>query len=293
LRALLALADSGSYLGASIKTGLAVPTLHRAVKDLSLSLRKTLVERRSNAVVLTEPGRALARAFRLARVELEAGLAEIEALKGREIRRITVGAMPLSRARILPSAVTQFLKRHPLVRIAIAEGARAELVEPLRNGMIDMMIGALRHPLVEPDLAQVPLFEDEPIIVARHDHPLAGSRPDLAALARYPWILPGSGAPLRDSWDAMFAQVGVPTPPVPVESGSVMTIRQVLIESDFLTLVSPDQVAVELEARWLTSLGTVPSAFHRVIGVTTRASWRPTAVQAEFLADLNAVALAR
>jgi DNA-binding transcriptional LysR family regulator len=269
--------------------------LHRAVKDLSLSLRKTLVERRSNAVVLTEAGQALARTFRLARVELEAGLAEIEALKGREIRRITVGAMPLSRARILPGAVARFLKRHPLVRIAIAEGARAELVEPLRNGMIDMMIGALRQPLLEPDLAQTPLFEDEPIVVARAGHPLGCMRPELTAptlteLAGHSWILPARGAPLRDSWEAMFAQGGVTAPSVPVESGSVMTIRQVLINSDFLALVSPDQVAVELEANWLTSLGPVPSIFHRVIGVTTRASWRPTAVQAEFLADLAAVA---
>lgn len=290
LRALLALADSGSYLGASLATGLAVPTLHRAVKDLSLSLRKTLVERRSNSVALTEAGQALARAFRLARVELEAGLAEIEALKGREVRRIVVGAMPLSRARILPAAVARFLRRHPKVHIAIAEGARVELVDRLRNGMIDMMIGALRQPLVEPDLAQTALFEDEPIIVARTGHPLAGVQPDLGALARYAWILPSRGAPLRDSWEAMFAGADIATPPVPLESGSVMTIRQVLLESDFLTLVSRDQVAVELEARWLTSLGKVPSAFHRVIGVTTRASWRPTAVQAEFLADLAAVA---
>ena len=189
--------------------------------------------------------------------------------------------------------MARFLKRHPHVRIAIAEGARTELVEPLRNGVIDMMIGALRQPLVEPDLVQTALFEDEPIVVARHDHPLGSTRPDLSALARHPWILPARGAPLRDKWEAMFAERGMTAPPVPVESGSVMTIRQVLIESDFLTLVSPDQVAVELEARWLCSLGTLPSAFHRVIGVTTRASWRPTAVQAEFLADLDAVAAQR
>jgi DNA-binding transcriptional LysR family regulator len=293
LRALLALADSGSYLGASLATGLAVPTLHRAVKDLSLSLRKTLVDRRSNADVLTDAGQALARTFRLARIELEAGLAEIEALKGREIRTISVGAMPLSRARILPGAVAQFLKRHPLVRIAISEGARTELVEPLRNGMIDMMIGALREPLLEPDLIQTPLFEDEPIVVARAGHVLAGTHPDLAALAAHAWILPGRGAPLRDSWEAMFTAAGMAAPPVPVESGSVMIIRQVMINSDFLTLVSPDQVAVELEAKWLVSLGTVPSAFRRVIGVTTRTSWRPTAVQAEFLADLTVVARER
>ena len=159
--------------------------------------------------------------------------------------------------------------------------------------MIDMMIGALRQPLVEPDLVQIALFEDEPIVVARVGHPLAGGRPDIAALASYPWILPGPGAPLRDKWDAMFAEAGIDPPPVPVESGSVMTIRQVLIESDFLTLVSHDQVAVELEARWLTSLDTLPGGFRRVIGVTTRTLWRPTAVQADFLADLIAVAQTR
>lgn len=290
LRALLALADHGSYQGASLATGLAVPTLHRAIKDLSLSLRRALVERRSNAVVLTEAGHALARSFRLARVEIEAGLAEIEALKGREIRRIVVGAMPLSRARVLPAAVTRFLAAHPLVRIAIAEGSRAELVEPLRNGQIDMMIGALRDPLVEPDLVQTALFEDEPVVVARADHPLAGTQPSLKDLARFRWILPARGAPLRDSWEAMFAEGGIDAPPVPVESGSVMTIRQVLIDSQMLTLVSPDQVAVELEARWLASLGPLPRPIRRVIGVTTRASWQPTAVQSRFMHDLVHVA---
>ncbi len=290
LRALLALADHGSYQGASQATGLAVPTLHRAIKDLSLSLRRALAERRSNSVVLTEAGHALARSFRLARVEIEAGLAEIEALKGREIRRIVVGAMPLSRARVLPAAVTRFLAAHPRVRIAIAEGSRAELVEPLRNGQIDMMIGALRDPLLEPDLTQIPLFEDEPVVVARAGHPLAGVQPTLKDLSGFPWILPARGAPLRDSWEAMYAESGIDVPPVPVESGSVMTIRQVLIDSDMLTLVSPDQVAVELEARWLASLGPLPRPIRRVIGVTTRASWQPTAVQSRFLDDLVQVA---
>jgi hypothetical protein len=69
-----------------------------------------------------------------------------------------------------------------------------------------------------------------------------------------------------------------------------MTIRQLLIESDLLTLLSPDQVAVELEAGWLVTLGDAPAAQERSIGVTTRESWRPTAVQAQFLEDLRAVA---
>ena len=96
MRALLALADSGSYSGAAAITGLSLPSLHRAVSDLSLSLRRKLVDRRGKIVVLTEAGVAMARAFRLAHVELKAALAELDALKGHETRCIVVGAIPLT-----------------------------------------------------------------------------------------------------------------------------------------------------------------------------------------------------
>jgi len=265
MRALLALADSGSYNAAALRTGLSLPSLHRAVSDLALSLR-------------------------LARVELEAGLAELAAMKGHETRRIVVGAMPLSRAKVLPAAVARFLRRHSRVRISIVEGSRAELVEPLRNGLIDLMVGALREPLLEPDLAQEALFRDRPVIIARKGHPLDGAVPDLARLADFPWVIAAPGAPLRDSWEQMFAGAGLAAPPVPIESGSVMTIRQLLIDSDLLTMLSPDQVSVELEAGWLVALGDAPPGQGRTIGVTTRGSWRPTAVQAEFMDDLRTAA---
>jgi DNA-binding transcriptional LysR family regulator len=290
MRALLALADSGSYNGASMVTGLSLPSLHRAVNDLALSLRKPLVERRGKAVVMTEAGAVIARAFRLARLELQTGLDELEAIKGCEVRSIAVGAMPLSRARVLPAAATRFLRRHPQVRISIIEGSRAELVEPLRNGAIDMMVGALRDPLLEPDLVQVPMFADLPTVIARKGHPLAGTEPTFAELAAYPWIVAGVGAPVRDAWEQMFTRAGVALPRVPIESGSVMIIRQLLIDGDFLALLSLDQVAVELEAGWLVALRSAPAGLERTIGITTRASWRPTAVQAEFVRDLAAVA---
>ncbi len=290
LRALLALADAGSYVGAGALTGLSLPSLHRAVGDLSLAMRRSLVQRRGKIAVLTDAGAQLARAFRLARVELETGLSEIEALKGRETRRISIGAMPLSRARILPAAVTRFLRRRPNVAISIAEGSRAELAEPLRNGALDLMVGALRDPLVEADLTQQALFTDVPAVIGRHGHPLAGTSPGAAELARFAWAVPPQGAPLRDSFDRFFAEAGVAPPHVPIESGSVMMIRQILIDSDLLTMLSPDQLVVELEAQWLECIAVLPPGLGRQIGVTTRASWRPTAVQREFLEDLAAAA---
>jgi LysR family transcriptional regulator, regulator for genes of the gallate degradation pathway len=129
-------------------------------------------------------------------------------------------------------------------------------------------------------------------VFARAGHPLAGSVPDAAALAGFPWTVPGQGAPLRDSFERFFGQAGLELPSVPIESGSVMMIRQILIDSDFLTMLSPDQVAAEIAAGWLVQIAALPAGLARNIGVTTRASWRPTVVQQEFLEDLAAAARA-
>ncbi len=281
LRALVAIADAGSYAGASAATGLSQPSLHRAVSDLALGLRRELVIRRGKGIALTDAGRNLARRFRLALAELTAAISELNALQGRETGRIAIGAMPLSRARLLPAAVSAFHRAYPDVHITIVEGAFHELVEPLRDGGLDLIIGALRDPSPGPDLDQSVLFEDRPAVIARHTHPMQGS--DMATLAQYPWIVPSPGTPLRGQWERMFAEGGIAPPPVPIECGSVITIRQILMDSDFLTLLSPDQVAVELEAGWLRRVCDVPPGLVRRIGLTTRVSWRPTARQASFV----------
>src|SRR3546814_4271822 len=138
VRAFIALADAGSYVGASIITGLSQSSLHRAVRDLSVALRRNLVERRGRGLALTEAGRRTARGFRLARAELVAGLSEVGRLEGREAGRVAIGAMPLSRARLPPGAVMALHRQWPDATIEIVEGSHAELLEPLRDGALDL-----------------------------------------------------------------------------------------------------------------------------------------------------------
>lgn len=295
VRTFLAVAEHGSYLTASAMTGLAQPTLHRSVANLSIALKHTLLERRGKGISLTSQGLNLVRSFRLARAELVAGLSELEALKGRETGTISIGAMPLCRARLLPKTVAEFHQRYPQSEIKIVEGSFSELIEPLRDGELDLIIGALRDPSPGNDVVQQQLFEDQPVVIGRYDHPLKTSANDLEAfdlqaLANYPWIVAAPGAPLRIEWEKLFADVKGPMPSVPIECGSVITIRQILLESDFLTLLSPDQVAVELEAQWLSQIGGPLSGLRRMIGVTTRAGWMPTKMQRTFLSLLDDVA---
>ncbi|HEU0045427.1 LysR family transcriptional regulator [Sphingomonas sp.] len=290
LRAFLAVAKAGGYAAAAAATGLSDASLHRAVGDLALALGQTLVVRRDGGVALTARGRQVARQFSLARAELAAGLDELAAARGRETGRIAIGAMPLSRARLLPATLAAFHADHPEFSVVVAEGSHTELVGPLRDGDLDLLVGALREPGPGADLSQRRLFEDRPVVIGRADHPLAGRDPDLPTLARFPWTIAGRAAPLRDHWEQMFREAGLPVPAVPIECGSVITIRQLLMASDFLTLLSPDQVAIELQAGWLCVIRPAPASIVRTIGVTTRAGWTPTPLQAAFLTRMDAVA---
>ena len=214
---------------------------------------------------------------------------EIDALKGVDRGQISIGAMPLCRARVLPSTIVSFRKRYPNARIFVAEGSHVELVEPLRDGELEFLIGALREPPPGPDLVQTALFRDRPVILARKEHPIhfLAEPTCIEALANYEWCIPQKGVPLRERWEEMFLRAGIAAPEVTIECGSVITIRQILMGSDCLTILSPDQVAVELEAGWLSVVGEAPAELVRTIGITHREGWRPTSLQSDFIANLR------
>ncbi len=91
----------------------------------------------------------------------------------------------------------------------------------------------------------------------------------------------------------MFLDAGVEPPVAAVECSSVLAIHGLLSEGDWLTLLSPEQVSREVASGRLTILGPPVTAGASMIGVTTRAGWRPSGTQASFLKSLEALARAR
>jgi DNA-binding transcriptional LysR family regulator len=104
-------------------------------------------------------------------------------------------------------------------------------------------------------------------------------------LAAYPWIVAPANTPLREQWETLFPEGMMPA--TPVECGSVMIIGRLLTEANFLTLLSPDQVALQIRSGLLTQVGPALEGTKRVVGITTRRSWRPTATQRRFLEMLG------
>ena len=139
-------------------------------------------------------------------------------------------------------------------------------------------------------MVQEALFDDRLVIVAGRGHPLAGVRtPSLERLSSYPWVVARPGAPLLRVWRALFEDEGVPVPDAPVTCGSVMLIRGLLAESDFLTLLSPHQIGGQGD---LATIGDPIEKTRRPIGLTTRADWRPAPAQLYFLELLRTLTAA-
>lgn len=286
LEAFLHFADAQGFAGAAQASGLSQPAIHRAVRELEQICATSLAERRGRGVTLTMAGRTLARGVRLAAGEIAAGIAEARGGES-DGARLAIGAMPLSRALLLPRALALLLASSPNVVADVVEGSWRELVDPLLDGAIDLMVGALREE-APAGVEQVPLFTDQLAIFGRRGHPLAGGAGDLATLASQAWVVGPRGTPLRTHWEKLFA--GTQAPGVPIECGSVMVIRGLLAQSDLLTLLSPHQVALEVNAGMLARIGPELPGTVRTIGISTRAGWRPTPAQQRFVAHLHQAA---
>jgi LysR family transcriptional regulator of gallate degradation len=286
LRAFLALADAGGFVRAAEGTSLSQPALHRAVREIEQICGYRLVERHGRGVILTALGNRLARGVRLARAELAAAIVEI--CGERECGSVTIGAMPGSRPLILPRAIARFTAEFPRVRVDVVEGSWRELIDPLIDGILDLTVGAVREAPPR-GVTQIPLVVDQLSIIARAGHPLAGDpNPSLELLASYPWIVGQQATPRRAQFEALFA--GRDLPAAPIECGSVTVLSRILRESDFLTVLSPHQVELEIAASVLTTLGSPLPDSKRTIGITIREGWRPTSAQRRFLELLHEAA---
>ena len=290
LQALIAMREAENFTLAARRQGLAHPPVHRAVTQLVQEAGRPLFERTSYGMIATRPAHALAQAARLAFAELEQAEADLADMLGREVGRIVVGAMPLSRSHILPRTIARFRVGRPTLPVKALDGPYDDLMAGLRRGEVDFLVGALRDPAPIGDIEQERLFDDVLVMVARPDHPLA--REDALALddlARFPFVVSTEGTPTRRAFDRLFERAGC-RPQSLIETGSMILMRELMRISDHIGCISRLQVEAELALGAMIVLPFAMEDTARPIGLTLRSGWVPTAAQREFLDALRSVA---
>ena len=287
-QALIATDEYQSFTLAARRLGLAQPTVHRAVTTLEHEAGRPLFERRAHGVVATRAAQVLAQTARLAFAELDQATADLAELQGREVGRIVIGAMPLSRSFLLPRAIGLFRQHRPTLPIRALDGPYDDMMTGLRRGEVDFLIGALRDPAPLGDIVQEFLFDDILVMVAAPTHPLHATQGlILANLAAYPFVVSTEGTPTRAAFDRLFAEARL-RPVSLVETGSMILMRELLRRSDDIGCISRLQVQAEVASGALSVLPLVLPQTVRPIGLTRRADWMPTLAQQEFIKTLKA-----
>lgn len=290
LRALVAVVEAGSITLAARREGLAQSTMHRTIARLEGEAGRPVFERGPAGARPRRATEALARAVGLALHEIAQARAELAEHDGGSAGQIVVGALPLSRSALLPEALAAFCRARPAQGCRVVDGPFETLLADLRRGAVDVIVGALRDPSPGAGVVQERLFGDRLTVIARPGHPLAGTAPGLAELARRRWVVPRTGTPARAQFDALFA--GHAVPGGIVEAGSVLFMREFLRSGDHLGCISGLQARAELENGLLVRIGTPADWPERPIGLIHRRDWAPTAAQAELLDHLRAAGAA-
>lgn len=284
LKALTALSEARNFSIAARHLGLSQPTLHRSARNLESLAGIELFKTTPAGIDLTPAAQKLVQRTRLALGEIRQGLDEIKDVLGHETTQFVLGSLPLARTSIIPAAIHAMIEATPRVQIRVIDGPYAELLRGVREGDLDCMIGALRQPAPAEDVVQEPLFSDPLAIVAGRDHPLTRQATvTLADTLRYPWVAPPKATPAGSYLFETLRIQDLPQTPVRVVSSSLVLLRGLLMQGNYLTIISRHQISEEERQGLLVALPVALKDSHRAIGLTYRADWRPTAMQRQFI----------
>lgn len=167
LRAIVALADAGTFTAAAASLGQAQSSLSRAVAEAESRVRLPLFERTTRRVSMTPDGEAVVAIARQVLGELDAGLAHIEGYLRGERGSLRIAALPSLAATLIPPFVLAMRRRQPEVAIWVDDSLSEGVLAALIAGEVDLAVTA--------DLSAYgrPLTHVETIPVARDDFFLA------------------------------------------------------------------------------------------------------------------------
>ncbi len=289
LQALSAVADHFTESASALQLGISKSAVTQCLRDLEDLIGAPLFMRTPQGMRPTRQGDIMIRGAKLALNEIAAAGDDLAAHLGQVRGRLTVGALPLSGTQIAPLVVSRLARSYPALRLRVIEAQYDSLLQALRQGDIDVIVGALL-PQPPADVTQHRLFDDELRVVVRQGHPLTRRKSlSLQDLRDAEWVVPFRRLHARNAVERVLLAAGLPMPDEAIEANSVVIVRGLLMESDRVSVLSRRQIYYEEREGLLTVLPIVLPGARLPIGYLTRADAQLTVGLAALLRHLREV----
>lgn len=174
LRAFVAVAEHLHFRDAAGAIGMSQPALSGAVSALEEALGVQLLERTTRKVLLSPAGERIAVRARAVLDAMGGLLEEAEAVRAPFTGVLRLGVIPTVAPYLLPTVLGLFQRRYPRLDLQVHEEQTASLLEGLSGGRLDLLLLAV--PLGVPGVTELPLFDEDFVLLTPREHPLAGRR---------------------------------------------------------------------------------------------------------------------
>lgn len=206
LRSFCAAARVHSISKAAQELGLGQPTVTTHIKKLEEELGMVLFDRVRRPIQLTLAGDRLSSIA----TPLVEGIDSLATMTHEAEQRgpVQIASTPDIIPHTLIRVVRVFLARFPQVHLKIRSGTRAEVLQMVKDGDVDL--GVVQHPEKSEGLDFLGLFLYERVLITPLEHPLLKeSLTSLEQIVRYPLILMGRGTHTRSILEDEFRRMGL------------------------------------------------------------------------------------
>lgn len=246
------------------------PAVTKTIRELETELDAALFEKDGRGIRITRYGEVFLRHAGQSVAAIQQGIDSVARAHQSAGPPVRIGALPTVSARIMPSAIELFVAERTGSPIKIVTGENMVLLDQLRVGVLDLVVGRLAAPEQMAGLRFEHLYSEAVTFVVRSGHPLLRQF-DFARLRDYTVLMPTRGSIIRPFAERLLIAHGIAELPVEIETVSDSFGRALLRQSDAVWIISEGVVAADLAAGVFERLPIDTSETRGSVGLTTRA----------------------
>jgi DNA-binding transcriptional LysR family regulator len=288
LRTFQRVATERSFTRAGRALSLSQPAVSAQIRALERYYQGPLFETRHRRVYLTAEGEALfaytERVFNL----LDEASRDVAATRRAKRGSLRLGASTTLGVYLLPVALGGYTVTHPEIEIDIAIGTSTDVIGWVRAEKVPF--GLVEAPLTHRDLDVHAVGQDEMVLIAAPNHPLA--RRDIVEpqqLADMPILRREPGSATQALVDTALERVGV-RPPTLMNLGNTEALKQAVLAHVGLAWVPRVSVLRELRTGELARVPVRGVTIRRTYSVLQLHGTRLAPIAEQFLALLQQAA---
>lgn len=284
LRCLVAVAQERHLARAAERLALSQPAVSKTLAELETLAGARLVERgtagRRGVQGLTPAGeQLLVHALRVLEAVDASALAMAPAT-GARIQRLRIGALPSVAPDLLPGALAEFRTRWPHVRLVVESAANGALLDALRAGDLDLVVGRMSDPRLMTGLSFELLQTEALVFAARAGHPLArGAGLAVADVLAHPLVVYGAGTIPRHTTESFLSALGLALPSATLQTLDVAVARAVVARSDAVWITPLGAARADLDEGRLVRLPIDTAGTEEPVGLLLRSDAEPSALR--------------